>query len=116
MQDGRWCAQRTAGVPLIVHLVHLVMGQATQRQHVDIDRISFIDALRWLAAARDDEFLSTLVVNPCRPSPDEPRVRKRWPLLDFVQFHGSHRPLAPGASGPILGFVQGRGRAMMLNN
>ena len=64
---------------LIYHLVRLVMGQAAQRQHVDMDRISFLDALRWLAAAREDEILITLVVNPHRPYRYEPRVRKRRP-------------------------------------
>jgi len=64
---------------LIYNLVRLVMGQAAQRQHVDMDRISFLDALRWLAAARDDEILITLVVNPHRPYRYEPRVRKRRP-------------------------------------
>jgi hypothetical protein len=34
---------------------------------------------RWLAAARDDELLITLVVNLHRPYRDEPRVRKRRP-------------------------------------
>jgi len=64
---------------LIDNLVRLVMGQAAQRQHVDMDRMSFLDALRWLAAARDDEILITLVVNPHRPYRYEPRVRKRRP-------------------------------------
>jgi hypothetical protein len=64
---------------LIYNLVRLVMGQAARRQHVDIDRISFIDAARWLAAARDDEPLPTLVVNSHRPYRYEPRVRKRRP-------------------------------------
>jgi len=64
---------------LIYNLVRLVMGQAAQRQHVDMDRMSFLDALRWLAAARDDEILITLVVNPHRPYRYEPRVRKRRP-------------------------------------
>jgi hypothetical protein len=64
---------------LIYNLVRLVMGQAAQRQHVSIGRLSFIDALRWLAAARDNEILLTLVVNPPRPNCDEPRVRKRRP-------------------------------------
>ena len=64
---------------LIYNLVRLVMGQAAQRQHVAIDRISFIDALRWLATARDNELLITLVVNPHRPYRYEPRVRKRRP-------------------------------------
>ena len=70
---------------LIDNLVRLVMIQAARRQQVAIDRISFIDAARWLAAARDDESLSWLVVNPHRPSRYEPRVRKRrskqYPLM-----------------------------------
>jgi hypothetical protein len=64
---------------LIYNLVRLVMIQAARRQQVAIDRISFIDAARWLAAARDDELLSLLVVNPHRPYRYEPRVRKRRP-------------------------------------
>jgi Transposase DDE domain len=64
---------------LIYNLVRLVMLQAAQRQQVPIDRISFIDAVRWLAAARGDEPLSLLVVNPHRPYRYEPRVRKRRP-------------------------------------
>ena len=64
---------------LIYNLIRLVMSQAARRQQVDIDRISFIDAARWLAAVRDDEPLSLLVVNLHRPSRYEPRVRKRRP-------------------------------------
>lgn len=64
---------------LIYNLVRLVMGQAARRQHVAVDRISFIDALRWLGAAQDDELLPRLVVNPLRPGRYEPRVRKRRP-------------------------------------
>ena len=64
---------------LIYNLIRLVMIQAARRQQVDIDRISFIDAARWLAAARDNEPLSLLVVNPHRPYRYEPRVRKRRP-------------------------------------
>ena len=64
---------------LIYNVVRLVMGQAARRQHVSVDRISFIDALRWLASAQDDEPLPALVVNPHRPYRYEPRVRKRRP-------------------------------------
>jgi hypothetical protein len=64
---------------LIYNLVRLVMGQAARRQHIDIDRISFIDAARWLAAARTDEPLPPLVVNLHRPYRYELRVRKRRP-------------------------------------
>ena len=64
---------------LIYNLVRLVMAQAAQRQQVDIDRISFIDAARWLAAARNEEALPLLVINLHRPYRYEPRVRKRRP-------------------------------------
>ena len=64
---------------LIYNLVRLVMAQAARRQHMAIDRISFVDAARWLAAARDEESLPWLVVNPHRPYRYEPRVRKRRP-------------------------------------
>jgi hypothetical protein len=64
---------------LIDNVVRMVMLQAARRQQVDIDRISFIDAARWLAEVRDDEPLSLLVVNPHRPYRYEPRVRKRRP-------------------------------------
>ena len=58
------------------HGLSVGFGPATGKR---IERISFLDTLRWLAAARDDEILITLVVNPHRPYRYEPRVRKRWP-------------------------------------
>ncbi len=64
---------------LIYNLVRLVMWEAAKRQLVDVERISFIDALRWLASAGDGEPLPPLVVNPYRPNRYEPRVRKRRP-------------------------------------
>jgi hypothetical protein len=64
---------------LIYNLVRLVMWEAAKRQRVDVERMSFIDAARWLASARDDEPLPALVVNPHRPYRYEPRVRKRRP-------------------------------------
>jgi hypothetical protein len=64
---------------LIDNLVRLVMAQAARRQQVAIDRISFVDAARWLASARDEESLPWLVINPHRPYRYEPRVRKRRP-------------------------------------
>jgi Transposase DDE domain len=64
---------------LIYNLVPLVMWEAAKRQRVDVERMSFIDAARWLASARDDEPRPALVVNPHRPYRYEPRVRKRRP-------------------------------------
>ncbi len=37
-------------------------------RYVCIERISFIDALRWLASAQDDELLPALVANPTAPT------------------------------------------------
>ena len=64
---------------LIYNMVRQVLLEAAGRQGVDVRRISFIDALRWLQTARPGEPLPTLVVNPRRPNRLEPRVRKRRP-------------------------------------
>lgn len=61
------------------NLVRLVMGEAARRQRVAVDRISFLDALRWLLEAKPGETMPRLVVNPSRPGRSEPRVRKRRP-------------------------------------
>ena len=62
---------------IVYNLVRLVMLEASRRQKVPLERISFIDALRWLRAAKADTILSPLVVNPLRPNRLEPRVIKR---------------------------------------
>ena len=64
---------------LVYNLVRRVMAAAAQRQKVAIDRISFIDAWRWLREAEPITALPDLVVNPERPGRYEPRVRKRRP-------------------------------------
>jgi DDE family transposase len=64
---------------LVYNMVRLVMLEAAKRQEVDVDRISFVDALRWLINASPDDELPKLVVNPYRPNRAEPRVRKRRP-------------------------------------
>lgn len=64
---------------LVYNLVRVVMLEAAQRQGVAIERISFIDALRWLAGAHAGEALPALVVNPARPHRVEPRTVKRRP-------------------------------------
>jgi hypothetical protein len=64
---------------LVYNLVRIVMLEASRRQGVPVDRISFVDALRWLKEARPGEALPKLVVNPDRPGRVEPRVRKRRP-------------------------------------
>jgi hypothetical protein len=64
---------------LVYNLVRLVMLEAARQQRVAVERISFIDALRWLTTVRPGESLCTLVVNPRRLGRFEPRVRKRRP-------------------------------------
>ena len=64
---------------IVYNLVRVVMVEAARRQGVDVERISFVDALRWLAQATPGDALPELVVNPDRPGRYEPRVRKRRP-------------------------------------
>jgi len=63
---------------LVYNLVRRVMLHAAERQGTTPDRISFIDALRWLlsAAAAPGEEVATLVINPRREGRHEPRVIK----------------------------------------
>jgi hypothetical protein len=42
-----------------------------------LDRISFIDALRWLRDANADILMTALVINPARTDRIESRVLKR---------------------------------------
>jgi hypothetical protein len=64
---------------LIYNMVRQIMLAAAGRQGVDVQRISFIDALRWLQSASSGDDLPNLVVNPSRANRIEPRVRKRRP-------------------------------------
>jgi hypothetical protein len=70
---------------LAYNLVRLVMVEAGRHQAVAPDRISFVDALRWLCHARPGEPLRTLKVHRRRQR-WEPRARKRrpkqYPLLN----------------------------------
>ena len=62
---------------LVYNLVRAVMLRAAARQGTTPDRISFIDALRWLmSAATAGEDVAPLVINPRREGRDEPRVIK----------------------------------------
>jgi hypothetical protein len=70
---------------LVYNLVRLVMLHAAQQQKVPPERVSFIDALRRLCAARAAGGSIDLIVNPTRPGRVEPRVIKRrmkeYPLM-----------------------------------
>jgi hypothetical protein len=64
---------------LVSNLVRMTVLEAARRPGVPPQRISFVDALRWLATAQPGDELPNLVVNPARPGRLEPRVRKRRP-------------------------------------
>lgn len=64
---------------LAYNLVRLVMLEAARRQAAPLDRISFVDALRWLRTATPGTPLPSLITNPLRPDRVEPRVLKRRP-------------------------------------
>jgi hypothetical protein len=62
---------------LVYNLVRAVMVRAAERQGTTPDRVSFIDALRWLlTAAGAGQDVPPLVINPRREGRHEPRVIK----------------------------------------
>jgi hypothetical protein len=64
---------------IVDNLVRMVMRPSATRQHTEVERISCLDALRWLSAPSPGVPLMTLMVNPARPHRVEPRVTKRRP-------------------------------------
>jgi Transposase DDE domain len=64
---------------IVYNLVRMVMCQSAGLQHIGVERISFLDALRWLSAPSTGIPLGALLVNPIRPHRVEPRVKKRRP-------------------------------------
>lgn len=64
---------------LVYNLVRKVCLEAAMIRGVPPDRVSFIDALRWLASPMSPVTLAQLIVNPLRHNRLEPRVRKRRP-------------------------------------
>jgi hypothetical protein len=63
----------------VYNLVRRVMSEAARRQQVPVQRISFLDTLRWLCQAQPGEALPRLKVVRERPGRAEPRVKKRRP-------------------------------------
>jgi hypothetical protein len=64
---------------IVYNLVRMVMGHSATLQRISVERISFLDALRWLGAPKTGMPLRALIVNPIRPHRVEPRVKKRRP-------------------------------------
>ena len=64
---------------LVYNLVRMTMLEAAKQQDVPVDRISFVDVLRWLATTPHPEILPQFNLVPLRPGRSEPRCRKRRP-------------------------------------
>jgi hypothetical protein len=75
---------------LVYNLVRAVMLETAERADVPPDRVSFIDAWRWLRDPWDEPETADsvpakeaqpppVIINPLRPGRYEPRVRKRRP-------------------------------------
>jgi hypothetical protein len=62
---------------IVYNLVRLAMLESAQRQQIDADRISFVDALRWLRCAGQGGSLGPIRMVPERPGRHDPRVKKR---------------------------------------
>ena len=70
---------------LAYNLVISVMVESARVQKVAVERVSFLDALRWLTQPKPGGDLRDILVNPLRPNRVEPRVIKRrmkkFPLM-----------------------------------
>jgi hypothetical protein len=62
---------------IVDNVVRMVMRQAAMYQQVAVERISFLDALRWLGAPGTGMGWEAWRVNPARPHRVETRVQKR---------------------------------------
>jgi Transposase DDE domain len=86
MQMDVWHCKTVPGVlkeltvcAIVYNLVRMVMLPSATLHHTAVERISFLDALRWLSAPCPGRPLVALIVNPARLHRVEPRVKKRRP-------------------------------------
>ncbi len=87
---------------LVYNLVRAVMVEASRRQGEPVRRMSFVDALRWLAALDGIAGLPPLVVNPSRPGRVQPRVVSRRPkeYMRMTRSRAEWRKRVDGAQEP----------------
>lgn len=64
---------------LAYNLIASVRIESAVRQSVAVDRIGFVDAIRWLTNPQPGGDAGQILINPSRPDRVEPRVRKRRP-------------------------------------
>jgi Transposase DDE domain len=77
---------------LVYNLVRLVLLAAARATAAPVERLSFVDALRWLAQAVTQPPILAIRVNRFRPARCEPRVRKRRPK-EFTLMNAPRRQL-----------------------
>jgi Transposase DDE domain len=86
---------------LVYNLIHALMMRAAMRQGVSVERVSFVDAWRWLISAAPGDELADLLLNPQRPGRYEPRVLKgsrrgypkmHWPRQQLRRWIGRNSP------------------------
>jgi hypothetical protein len=86
---------------LVYNLIRTAMVQAAKLQGIaDANRISFIDALRWVCtalAAPATGVMPRLIVNPVRPGRYHPRIRKRRMKAYDLMSKPRHEYPMPGA-------------------
>ena len=75
-QTAEGVRKELAVYALVYNLVHGVMVEAACRQSAPVDRISFVDTIRWLLSASPGDEMPRLLLNPSRPHRHEPRVIK----------------------------------------
>jgi hypothetical protein len=78
---------------LLYNLIRSVMKEAAARQQVEAQRISFVDALRWLLWSEPGMPLPDLVVNPTRVRRSPPRLVK-IARHRFMQLNGTREELS----------------------
>jgi hypothetical protein len=64
---------------IVYNIVRAVMLNAAIARNVPQERVSFIDALRWIAASSPPNTLQQIRLVHCRPNRFEPRKKKRRP-------------------------------------
>jgi hypothetical protein len=74
-QTGPGVLKELTVFALVYNLVRMAMDQSATLQHLSVERISFVDALRWLGAPGAGIPLAALIVNPIRLHRVEPRVK-----------------------------------------
>ena len=103
-------AKRVAGTlkeltvfAMVYNLVRMVIRHSATLQNIPLERISFLNALRWLGAPSTGMPLGAVLVNPVRPYRVEPRIKERrakpFPLMSNPRQELRQQLVQQGLSG-----------------